>query len=171
MTAGVTLQSKLTINGSLTGANARGRLKLNLDEIAESFELTPGTDATTKADLLFADTRTLAASTNESLDLAGALSSALGATITAAELVLIYVKAHAANTNAVNVTRPGSNGVPLFLAAGDGVAVKPGQFFLLQSLTGIAVTAGTGDLINIANAGAGTSVTYDILVVGRSVAA
>ena len=114
---------------------------------------------------------TLAASANEDIDLAGALSSAFGATITAAELVALYVGAAEGNTNDVNVTRPAANGVPLFLAAGDGVGVKPGNFHLFVDEAGTAVTAATGDLINIANSGAGTGVTYDIVVIARSVAA
>jgi hypothetical protein len=57
------------------------------------------------------------------------------------------------NTNDVQLTRP-ANGVPLFLAAGDGVAIGPGDIFLLTNRKGIAVTAGTGDLIHVANGGA-----------------
>lgn len=171
MAAGVTLQSRLTISGSLTGTNDLAGVKANLTPINELFELTPGTDALGKADLMFSDTRTLAASGTEDIDLAGVLSSAFGATITAAELVLLFIKASAANTNNVNVTRPASNGVPIFLAAGDGRALLPGDFMLIQSRAGIAVTAATGDLITITNSAGSTSVTYDIIVIGRSVAA
>ena len=31
---------------------------------------------------------------------------------------------------------------------------------------GYAVTAGTGDILKVANSGAGTGVTYDIVIVG-----
>jgi hypothetical protein len=125
-----------------------------------------------QADRVFSDTRTLAASANEDLDLAGALTDAFGATVTFAKVKAVLIVAAAGNTNNVNVTRPGSNGVPLFLAAGDGVAVRPGGFFALSvgagDLAAYAVTSGTGDLINVANSGAGTSVTYDVIVVGTS---
>ena len=58
-----------------------------------------------------------------------------------------------------------------FLAAGDGIGVKPGEYVPLVSQSGWAVTAGTGDLLTITNSGSGTSVTYDIVIVGRTVAA
>jgi hypothetical protein len=56
------------------------------------------------------------------------------------------------------------------LAAGDGIALRPGATFVWISpdATGVTVTAGTGDLLNIANSGAGTSVTYDVIIIGTS---
>lgn len=122
------------------------------------------------ADMLWSDQRTLAASATEDLDLAGSLTGLLGGTVTFARIKGLIVAASSANTNAVNVTRPASNGVPLFLAASDGIPVKPGGVFAWfdQSALGIAVTAATGDLITLTNGGSGTSVTYDIVIVGAS---
>lgn len=171
MAAGVNAQIRLSIAASLTGTNDLGSPKLKLDDIVESLELTPGTGSIGQADLLFSDTRTLTASASEDIDLAGVLSSAFGATITAAEIVALYVKAHAANTNNVNVTRPASNGVPIFLAASDGRAIKPGDYLLIIDTAGIAVTASTGDLITLTNSAGTTSVTYDIVVIARSIVA
>lgn len=171
MAAGVNASIRLIIDGYLQGANDLGSPKMTLTGVDELLELTPGTGSTEQADLLFSDTRTLAASANEDIDLAGSLSSAFGATITAAEVVLIYIKAHDGNTNSLNITRPASNGVPLFLAAGDGRAIKPGDYLLIIDTAGIAVTAATGDLVNIANSSSGSTVTYDILVIARSVVA
>jgi hypothetical protein len=128
--------------------------------------------ATGQADRVFADARTLAASATEDLDLSGALTDAFGATQVFARVKAIFVKAHSDNTNNVNVTRPASNGFPLFLAAGDGVGLRPGETFGLlcaeTDAVGHAVTAATGDLLTITNSGAGTSVTYDIIVIGAS---
>lgn len=123
-----------------------------------------------KADLIFSDTRTINASSNEDLDLAGSLSSMYGTTLTYVELKCIIIKAAAANTNAVRVTRPASNGVPLFLAASDGIDVFPdGVFFWACPADGkVTVTAATGDLINVANSSSGTSVTYDVVIIGAS---
>ncbi len=130
---------------------------------------TNGTTANT-ADLIFSDTRTLAASATEDLDLAGSLSSVYGATLTFVELRAILVVASTANTNNVNITRPASNGVPLFLAASDGTPVTPGGFFYWANPADgkVAVTAGTGDLITFTNSSSGTSVTYDVVIVGVS---
>lgn len=130
------------------------------------------TDGTTagKADRIFADTRTLAASGTENLDLAGVLTDAYGAVITFATIKAIVIKAASGNTNDVQLTRPASNGVPLFLAASDGLSVKPGGIFAWGCTgTGITVTAATGDILTITNSAAGTGVTYDILIIGTSV--
>jgi len=172
MTAGVTARISVELAASLTGSNDLGTPKLKLADIAKVLELAPGTAATDEANILFSDTRTIAASGNEDIDLAGSLSSAFGATITAAEIVAIYIAAASGNTNNVQVTRPASNGfIGPFLAAGDGVAIKPGEYQLLVSGSGWAVTAGTGDLINIANSSSGTGVTYDLVIIGRTTAA
>lgn len=126
--------------------------------------------AADQADLIFHDQRTLTASSNEDLDLAGSLSSAFGATLTFVDLKAVMVSAAAGNTNQVRVSRPASNGVPLFLAASDGIPIYPGGTFLwvAPGTSVVTVTAGTGDLLNIANSGAGTSVTYDIVIIGTS---
>jgi hypothetical protein len=131
--------------------------------------LTSGTGLAA-ADMLWSDTRTLAASATEDLDLAGSLTGPLGTTLTFARIKFVYVTALAANTNNVNVTRPASNGAPIFLAAGDGLPVKPGGAFLWMApdATGVAVTASTGDLLTLTNSSSGTSVTYSIVVIGAS---
>jgi hypothetical protein len=168
--AGVAATISVGIHAKQTGTADLGTPNILVD-ILKTMEFTPGTAAVGQANILFSDTRTLTASSNESLDIAGVLADALGATIAAAEIVAIYVAAAPGNTNDVQITRPASNGVPLFLAAGDGFAIGPGDFFLRTYRNGVAVTAATGDLVNIANGGAGTSVTYDVVIIGRTVAA
>jgi hypothetical protein len=122
------------------------------------------------ANMVWADRRTIAASATDSLDLAGSLTGPFGTTLTFARIKYLLVLAAAGNTNNVNVTRPASNGAPLFLATGDGIPVKPGGKFEWYdpSAAGVAVTAGTGDLIDLVNSGAGTPVTYDVVIVGAS---
>lgn len=122
------------------------------------------------ADMAWSDTRTLSASGTEDLDLAGSLTGPFGSSLTFARIKLLYVTALAANTNNVNIIRPASNGVPLFLAAGDGVPVKPGGSFLwvAPDATGVPVTAATGDLITFTNSGGTTGVTYSVVIIGAS---
>jgi len=134
-----------------------------------TIELANGTGANS-ADLMFSDQRTLAASANEDLDLAGSLANAFGSTLTYVELRAVLVSAASANTNNVLVSRPSTNGVPLFSAAGDQIIVPPGGVFLWACPADgkVTVTASTGDLLNIANSGGSTSVTYDIVIVGVS---
>lgn len=169
--AGVRGDIALRIDLTQTGTGDLGNPKVR-NTVDKILSLTEGTDATNKANIYFSDTRTIALSANENIDLAGALTDAFGASIVAGEIVAIYIEAAAANVNNVQVTRPASNGfIGPFMATGDGVSIKPGEYALFVSQSGWAVTAATGDLINIANSGAGTSVQYNIIVVGRTVAA
>jgi hypothetical protein len=123
-----------------------------------------------QADMIWHDRGTIAASATTSLDLAGGLAGPFGGNLTFARIKALLVRAAAANTNNVNVVRPASNGVPWTLAAGDGFPVKPGGVFWWYDPTaaGVAVTAGTGDLLDLVNSGAGTSVTYEIVIVGAA---
>jgi hypothetical protein len=132
-------------------------------------ELSNGTGADS-ADLMFHDQRTLTASATEDLDLAGVLASPFGATLTYVEVRAVLISAAAANTNNVQVTRPAANGVPLFIAAGDGIAIPPGGVFLwcCPADGKVSVTAGTGDLLTITNSAGSTSVTYDVVIIGVS---
>lgn len=157
----------LTATGRHTSALDLGTASLPFG-LSVEHSLTDGTTAG-KADRVFTDKRTLAASATEDLDLAGVLTDAFGATITFATIKAVIIRALAANTNAVNVTRPASNGIALFLAAGDGIALKPGYAFAwFGSGAGVTVTADTGDLLTLTNAAGSTSVTYEIVVIGTS---
>ncbi|WP_433368369.1 hypothetical protein ACQPZX_41430 [Actinoplanes sp. CA-142083] len=157
-------------------ANVAASLASALDLVTASAPLELNTRITMpsgttsgKADLCWSDTRTVAASSTDALDLAGTLAGVLGGTLTIVKLKAVLVRAAAANVNNVRVNRPASNGVPLFLAASDGIDVLPGGLFLwVAPGAGVTVTAATGDLLNIDNSGAGTSVTYDVVLVGTS---
>lgn len=124
-----------------------------------------------QADVLFTDTRTLAASASETLDLTGSLVDALGATVTMARVKGIVIAAAAGNTNDVIVGGAASNGFATpFGDPTDKVKVKPGGILALftPDATAYAVTAGTGDLLQVANGAAGTSVSYDVIIIGAS---
>ncbi|WP_310533132.1 hypothetical protein [Novosphingobium sp.] len=169
--AGVTAEIALGITATITGTNDLGSPKMRIEPISILTQFTEGTAAVGQANVLFSDTRTIAASATENIDLAGALTDAFGTTITAAEVVAIYVKADAANTNNVVVGNASSNGFVGPMGATGVYAVKPGEYFLATSQSGWAVTAATGDLLKIANSGGTTGITYDIIVIGRTVAA
>jgi hypothetical protein len=164
LTATMTARIQATLSTALDLATA----SCPLDE-REQYTWTSGTgdDA---ADLIFHDQRTIAASGNEDLDLAGSLVDAFGTTLTFVQIKAVMIVAASTNTNDVEVTRPASNGVPLFLAAGDGISLRPGATFMWVDPTdgGVTVTAGTGDLINVANSSSGTSVVYDVVIIGTS---
>lgn len=124
-----------------------------------------------QADKVYVDTNTLGASSNVDVDLAGSLTDALGAALTFARVKAVFLRAASGNTNNVVIGGAASNQfVGPFGAGTHTIAVKPGGFFgiIAPDATGWAVTAGTGDLLRIANSGAGSSVTYDLMVIGAS---
>jgi hypothetical protein len=128
-----------------------------------------GTGAS-QADKVWSDQRTLTASSTEDLDLAGgSLTDALGGSLTFARVRALLIYAASGNTN--NVVVGGDSNALLFGgAAAHTVTVRPGGLFFLAApdSTGYVVTASTGDILQVANSGAGTSVTYDIIVIGAS---
>ncbi|MBI4800636.1 MAG: hypothetical protein HY794_18250 [Desulfarculus sp.] len=136
-------------------------------------DFSDGTGAN-QAQLIYADTRTLAASATEELDLAASLKDALGRTLTFTAIKALFVRAADGNANNVEVGGAAANG---FIGwAGDPtdkLVLRPGGAFMLldPGAGGYAVTAGTGDLLKIANSGAGTGVTYDIVIMGEGTAA
>lgn len=135
-------------------------------------ELDDGT-AAGMADKVFSYTRTLAASATENLDLAGSLTDALGAALTFAKIKAIIVHAAATNTNNVVVGGDATTTFfGIFADETDAVVIRPGATFALfcgeADAAGYAVTAATADLLKITNSGAGTGVTYDIIIIGTS---
>ena len=119
---------------------------------------------------IFADVRTLIASATEDLDLIGAaLTTKLGAALNITKVRGIMVLADPANTNDVVIGGATTNGfISPFGAATDRVKVRPGGVFCLctPDAVGYAAVATTADLLRIANGGAGSSVTYSIIVWG-----
>lgn len=132
-----------------------------------SAALSNGTGAG-QASQVWSDTRTLAGSASENLDLAGSLTNAFGVTVTFTKVKLILVRARSTNnaSNAVQVQRGSSNGVPIFLAASDGLQLGPGGLFLFFDPTGVTVTAGTGDILTVTNSAGTNAVDYDIVIIG-----
>ncbi|MFB7908116.1 hypothetical protein ACFC1T_16925 [Kitasatospora sp. NPDC056076] len=162
----VSLQTLLTGTAPISGAVPQLPVTYQ-----QAIGLGSGTGAG-QADKLWASGgRTLAASANEDLDLAGTLLDAFGGTLTLARVKGIIIAAGAANTNNVVVGAAAANG--FFTWAGsatDKVNVRPGGVFALLApdATAYPVTGGTGDLLRITNGGSGTSVTYDVIVIGSS---
>jgi hypothetical protein len=167
------LRSKLAVSVTASQTNSidlgAGTLPVAL---SYGVTLTDGT-AAGQADRMFTDRRTIAASSNDDLDLAGSLTDGFGATITFARVKAIIISAAAGNTNNVLVGGDATNTFLTYtVVEGDAIILRPGATLALiagaADATGYAVTAGTGDLLRITNSGAGTSVTYDIVVIGAS---
>ncbi|MFB0875470.1 MULTISPECIES: hypothetical protein [unclassified Sphingobium] len=168
---GVTANIALSVAAKLTGTADLGNplAPVTLEKV---IRIVGGTDALGKADILFADTRTIAASSSENLDLAGVLTGLLGGTITAAEITAIIVTADAGNTNDVQIFGAASNAFngPLS-GTTPKLSVGPDDVAMITNRKGWTVTAGTGDILLVGNSGSGTPVTYTIILIGRTVAA
>jgi hypothetical protein len=165
---------KLDFRTGLTGSGAFGGSSHWNGTMSLVQSFTDGTTAN-KADLVYLAERTVAESTNDDLDLSGSLTDALGTTIAAAELVGVIVinKQRDGTENSSSLTiGGGSNAFEGFVGAtGDTIGpISPGGMICLfnPDADGLGtVTAGTGDILRIAN-GAGGSNTYQIALLGRS---
>lgn len=164
---GLTVSLGASIRGVQAPADDLSVLRKEIN-IAPLLALVNGTGLG-KADLVFTDTRPLAASASESLDLAGSLTDSFGATLTFVKVKGLYVRASAGNTNDVVMGGAASNAfATMFGDPTDKVVLKPGGFILLAADVGYTVAAGTGDLLKIANSGGTTGVNYDIAIIGAS---
>lgn len=172
MAAGVRASLSVSLIALLTGAAVAGEAARYRADFQRSREWEPGAADQGDADILYSATRTLAASASEDLDLAGVLATALGTTIAAAEVVAIVIEAASGNTNDIRYGPAASGGALLgFADATDRRIIAPGDFEAMTCKRGWAVTATSADKLNVANAAAGTSVTYTIHIIGRTVAA
>lgn len=127
-----------------------------------------------QADRLFVKTATLAASTTADLDLAGGITDMYGATITFAKVGLLYLEAAPGNTNNVVLGGAAATQWASWLGdVSDKVVVRPGGIILLgcgkADTTRYAVGAGASDLLRVGNSGAGSTVTYTLVIAGTSV--
>lgn len=161
---------QLTVDAKLTGAAGLVVPEARfLQDIL--LQLTNGTGAG-QADKMFTGTRALAGSATEDLDLAGVLADAFGSAITNARVKALYVRAAPANLNNVVLGAAASNPWATFLNATGTITLRPGAFVLgaagVADATAYAVTGSTGDLLKVANSAGGSSVSYDIAIIGAS---
>ena len=159
---------KLSLSSLLTGATDLQPRSAPLSYVVTK-ALTNGTGAN-QADRVFSDQRTIAASSNDDLDLAGTLTDAFGATVTFARVKLLLIKAADTNVNNVVVGGASSTFATWVTGTSPAVVVRPGGTLLLAAsdATAYAVTATSADVLRISNSGAGSSVVYDVVVIGAS---
>jgi len=124
--------------------------------------------STDQADVIFHDTRSLAA-TSEDLDLAGTLLDTYGNTATFATIKGLLI--HNKNTTTAHTLAIGGAAAStmdnIFASTTDILNIGPNGLLLLWNPTdGYDVTSATADLLKI-DGGANT-VTYDIVVIGTS---
>lgn len=159
---------KVIVDALLEGDLDLGTGRHKIDS-SYSTVLANGT-AANQASQMWSDTRTITASANDDLDLAGVLTNAFGSTITFTSVKAIVVRAATANTNDVIIGGSATNPFETFLGGTNpSVTVVPGGSFSITSpeATGFVVTAATGDILRLTNAAGGTSVVYDIIIIGE----
>jgi hypothetical protein len=151
-----------------TGSNDLGSPSFALTAGAQQAVTLANGTGSGQANALFADQRTLSASATEQLDLYGSLTDPLGGTLNFATIKVIKVCAASANTNNVNVGGAASNTFTgPFSAASAKVGVRPGGCTMFVApQTGWTVTDSSGDKLEFGNSSSGTTVTYDIVIVG-----
>jgi len=163
----LTTNIRAQITCALTKAGDLGTGSFPVQLLIEAALASGTTDV--QADKAWGDTRTLAPSATEDLDLAGVLFDPFGDAFTLAEVVAILIMAAAANTNNVIV---GNHATAAFVgpfgAAAHTRAIKPGGFDFWYAPAGWPVTATTADLLKVLNSAGGTSVDYSAVIVGRS---
>lgn len=165
--ANVNAKIDLSINSVLESAADLGNLTYE-SRVSKVIKFTPGVSTIAQADLMWADSRSLAASTSEDIDLSGGVSDVFGVALSFAEVTSIFVEN--TGTSTITVGGAASNGfIGPFGAAAHTITIPAGDIVLLTNMNGWAVTAGTGDILKVLS-GAGSTGTYNIVVIGRTVA-
>jgi hypothetical protein len=125
--------------------------------------------AADKADRVYIARGTVADSgTPTDIDFSGSLLNPLGDAVVLVEIVTLYIR----NRHATSILSVGADAAPITSFMGGTapvIKVRPGGFICLHApdATAYALTATTADILQIAT-DAGTSVPFDIVVVGRS---
>ncbi|SFI31469.1 hypothetical protein [Nitrosomonas sp. Nm34] len=125
-----------------------------------------------QANKVFTDTRTIGASSTETIDLTWTTLDAIAKRLNLTKIKALILVASENNSNDILL---GSNSLnnpitSFFGAANDRLRIKPGGMIALiaPDANGYAVVQGAADKLDIANDGAGSPVTYTILIMGVS---
>lgn len=171
LSTSVNLNVSPTLTGTVGLSSARAEVTA-----ATTFTLANGTGLN-QGDVVYTSSASIASGATLSLDLAGGgLTDAFGAAFGPAKLKLVYiescgeVKTGCTAANTTNLTLLGNaNSVPILNTAATTTTLTPGDVFFVtrRAAAGIAVTAGTGDIVQIVNA-AGATAYVKIVLVGTS---
>lgn len=166
MAESVTGNIKISANFALAGTVDLGNTAYQLN-YSQTHTFTNGTGAAA-VNNIWSDTRTIAASTTEDLDLAGGVVNAFGTTLTFTKIKGIIIHAASGNTNNVVVGGDTNGLIGWVGASNDLINIRPGGTFALidPGAGGYTVTATTGDILQVANSSSGSSVSYDIVIIG-----
>lgn len=122
-----------------------------------------------QASQMYAAVRSINASSNEDLDLAGGLTNIFGDTITFATVKEIIIYSHATNGDNLNIGGDATAAFStIFGDSSDILSIAPGGLLHLQNpnAAGYAVTGTSADILQIANADSAEAADYDIIIIG-----
>jgi hypothetical protein len=124
-----------------------------------------------QANKVFTDIRTIGASASETIDLSWTTLDAVSKRLNLTKIKALMLVA--SENNSYDILLGGNTAAPVtsfFGAANDKLRIKPGGMIALiaPGVNGYAVVQATADKLDIANGGAGSSVTYSILIMGVS---
>jgi hypothetical protein len=128
-------------------------------------------DGPGEADQIWHDTRTLAATSNDDLDLTALVQTIHGQSVSLGFAALKAILIHnTSDTDALVIDSSVSNGLtaPFAASATSKLEIPASSpLLLVNKLAGWTVTAGTGDVLRIGNAGS-TEIQYKIVIVGTA---
>lgn len=127
-----------------------------------------------KAEQMYHDQRTLADGANEELDLAGVLEDAFGDVITFTKIKALFIYNSSEDASLIIGGAAATAWEAFVETAGDSIKLPPGGRLLIEVPTaaGMAVGAGTADLLKLTHDGTGTStLVYDIMILGEGTVA
>ncbi len=163
----LTTRAQVQLSATLTNTSGLQTASAPLSVI-KTVDLANGI-ALNQANVLYSATFAISTSATQSLDFAGGgLLDAFGNAVGPAKIKCVYLGASPNNSTIVTAMGD-TNNIPLLNTKATTFTLPPGAVFLYcdPSLAGIAVTAGTGDIIKLVNA-AGATANVDVVVVGTS---
>ena len=135
--------------------------------------VTPEADMTRKISSAFASDNTYFTADTDittpgnAYDLSGSLEDDLGDTVIFKEIHLLHFKNDSTVASANNmIIGSATTHIPIFKNSAHAMTIKPQSSFTLMDDTGIPVTAGTADTLNIWGA---NGQAYELVIIGRRV--
>lgn len=164
----ISLEVLARIRGTVSSAPDAGTATCPISE-SVTHTLTNGTGAS-QGNAVYVDAFSISASSSTSIDLSGSLVDPLNNTVVFTAIKAIMVEADSTNTNNIVIGNGTNPFVGPFGAGTHTIAVEPGGVALLatNSAAGWSVSAGTADVLKLANSAGGSAVTGRIIVVGEA---
>lgn len=163
-TISATVQAVVNLAAGITADFADATQQIAENASVSISTVGTGADA---ANQYWSDSRSIPAGSNESLDLSGTLTNALGQTVSFSSIKVIYIKNQ--NTAGDLVVGAGTNPwITMLGGAAHTIQVRRSGMFLnaCADATGWAVTATTGDVLKITNSDGTNAAIYDIILIG-----